>query len=170
VFCQAAVFWWMDVLESKATTDILGRLLWLADSGETDHPVWLQYQSCILMSRPVLDSSKGLNLGHQIPGWEEVARLLRGGDVDDLRTFRRQGLSITEIHRLTGFDRKAIRRYLLDSRRPRYGLRTPRPSKLEPYLAERLQVGDWNARALLRELRERGYGGGYPILADYLRC
>jgi putative CocE/NonD family hydrolase len=29
VFCQAAVLWWMDVLESEATTDISGRLLWL---------------------------------------------------------------------------------------------------------------------------------------------
>ena len=101
-----------------------------------------------------------------------MARLLRGGDVDDLRTFRRQGLSISEIHRLTGFDRKTIRKYLLHPERPRYGPRTPRPSKLEsykPYVAERLQAGVWNARVLLRELRARGYVGGYTILTDYLR-
>ena len=101
-----------------------------------------------------------------------MARLLRGGDVDDLRAFRRQGLSITEIHRLTGFDRKTIRKYLLDPMRPRYGPRTSRPSKLEPYkpyLAEQLQAGVWNARVLLREVRERGYGGGYTILKDYPR-
>ena len=92
--------------------------------------------------------------------------------MDDLRTFRRQGLSIAEIHRLTGFDRKTIRKYLLHPERPRYGPRTPRASKLEsykPYLAERLQAGVWNARVLLRDLRERGYGGGYTILKDYLR-
>jgi len=101
-----------------------------------------------------------------------VARLLRGGDVDDVRTFHRQGLSISEIHRLTGFDRKTIRKYLLHPERPRYGPRTPRPSKLEPYkpfMAERLQAGVWNARVLLRELRARGYAGGYTILTDYLR-
>jgi len=92
--------------------------------------------------------------------------------VDDLRTFHRQGLSISEIHRLTGFDRKTIRKYLLHPERPRYGPRTPRLSKLEPYkayVAERLQAGVWNARVLLRELRERGYAGGYTILTDYLR-
>jgi transposase len=43
---------------------------------------------------------------------------------------------------------------------------------LEPYksyLAERRQAGVWNARVLLRELRERGYAGSYTILKDYLR-
>jgi len=52
---------------------------------------------------------------------EEVARLLRGGDMDDLRTFCRQGLSITEINLLTAFDRKTIRKYLLHPECPRYG-------------------------------------------------
>lgn len=44
-------------------------------------------------------------------------------------------------------------------------------SKLEPfkpYLAERLGAGVWNAQVLLRELRERSYGGGYTILKDWL--
>jgi transposase len=92
--------------------------------------------------------------------------------VEDLRAFQRQGLSISEIHRLTGFDRKTIRKYLRDTGRPRYGPRPPRPSKrtpYTPYLAERLQAGVWNARVLLRELQERGYAGGYTILKDYLR-
>jgi transposase len=45
-------------------------------------------------------------------------------------------------------------------------------SKLEPfkpYLQERLQVGVWNAAVLLREIRERNYGGSYTILTDWLR-
>lgn len=29
VFCQAAALWWMDVLESQATADISGRMMWL---------------------------------------------------------------------------------------------------------------------------------------------
>jgi len=85
--------------------------------------------------------------------------------------FIRQGLSISEIH-LTGFDRKTIRKYVLHSGRPRYRPRAPRASRLEsykPYVTERLQAGVWNARVLLRELRERGHGGGYTILKDYLR-
>ena len=46
------------------------------------------------------------------------------------------------------------------------------PSKLDafkPYLEERLRAGVWNARVLLRELRERNYAGGYTILTDWLR-
>ena len=46
------------------------------------------------------------------------------------------------------------------------------PSKLEPfkpYLQERMQAGVWNARVLLRELRERDYDGGYTLLTDWLR-
>jgi len=45
-------------------------------------------------------------------------------------------------------------------------------SKLEPfkpYLKDRLQAGVWNAQVLLRELRERNYGGGYSILTEWLR-
>ena len=37
------------------------------------------------------------------------------------------------------------------------------------YLEERLSAGVWNAAVLLRELRERGYAGGYTVLKDYLR-
>jgi hypothetical protein len=36
-------------------------------------------------------------------------------------------------------------------------------------LEERLRAGAWNARVLLRELRERNYAGGYTILMDWLQ-
>jgi transposase len=36
-------------------------------------------------------------------------------------------------------------------------------------LAERLGAAVWNARVLWRELRQRGYAGGYTILTDWLR-
>jgi transposase len=53
-----------------------------------------------------------------------------------------------------------------------YGPRVKQPGKLatfEPYLQERMQAGVWNARVLLRELRKRGYTGGYTLLTDWLR-
>ncbi|NNE17945.1 MAG: IS21 family transposase [Myxococcales bacterium] len=85
----------------------------------------------------------------------------------------RQGVSQAEIGRLTGFDRKTIRKYLQQpDPTPCYGPRQPRPSKLDcfkPYVEERLEAGVWNAVVLLRELRERGYRGGYTILKDYLQ-
>jgi transposase len=55
---------------------------------------------------------------------------------------------------------------------PEYGPRPKAPSILDehkPYLEERLRAGVWNACVLLRELRERGYKGGYTILTDWLR-
>jgi transposase len=77
------------------------------------------------------------------------------------------------ISALTGFDRKTVRRYLRESEaQPEYGPRPKPPSILDPhkpYVSERLSVGVWNARVLLRELREHGYAGGYTILTDWLR-
>jgi transposase len=55
---------------------------------------------------------------------------------------------------------------------PEYGPRSAPPSKLDAfksYLEERLGAGVWNARVLLRELRERNYTGSYTILTDWLR-
>jgi hypothetical protein len=66
--------------------------------------------------------------GHRIHAGE-VATLLRSGEVNDIRTLHREGLSISAISRLTGFDRKTIRSYLRDGGIPRYGPRAPRPSK-----------------------------------------
>ena len=82
-------------------------------------------------------------------------------------------MSIQAISELTGWDRKTIRKYVQAAGvAPEYGPRPVPPSKLDafkPYLEERLRAGVWNARVLLRELRERNYAGGYTILTDWLR-
>jgi transposase len=73
------------------------------------------------------------------------------------------GMSIRAISRLTGYDRKTIRKYLIQPDGvPVFGPRAKQPGKLDrfkPYLEERMRAGVWNARVLLRELRERGYSG-----------
>jgi transposase len=93
-------------------------------------------------------------------------------EVNDLIELKRQGLSIKAISAATGFDRKTIRNYLAKPEAiPAYAPRPPRPSKLEPfhsYLRERLSAGVWNGVVLLRELKERGYTGGYTIVKDWL--
>ena len=93
--------------------------------------------------------------------------------MNDIAELKRQGLSIQAISTMTGFDRKTIRRYLREPEaKPEYGPRPKPPSILDPhktYVAERLLAGVWNASVLLRELRERGYPGGYTILTDWLR-
>jgi transposase len=98
--------------------------------------------------------------------------MLRGGDVNEIIELRRQGLSITQISTLTGYDRKTIRKYLKTPKLPRYGPRPKRGSRLDPftaYIEERLSAGVWNAVVLLAELKARGYQGGYTTLKDYLR-
>jgi transposase len=92
--------------------------------------------------------------------------------VNEIQRLRREGLTISAIGRLTGFNRKTIRKHLRAGGIPRYGPRAARPSKLDvfkEYLEGRLGAGVWNAVVLLRELKERGYRGGYTILKEYLQ-
>ena len=103
---------------------------------------------------------------------EEGRHLFRGREVEKINELKREGLSVQAISELTGYDRKTIRKYLVDAvGRPAYKARPTPTSKLEPfkpYLKERLGAGVWNAQVLLRELRERNYTGGYTILKDWL--
>jgi transposase len=93
--------------------------------------------------------------------------------VNQIEEMKRQGLSVTAIAEITGFDRKTVRKYLahpeLELRaKPRPG----RPTLLDPlkaYIDERLAAGVWNAVVLSRELKERGYQGGYSTVKEYLQ-
>jgi len=69
--------------------------------------------------------------------------------------------------------RNTVRRYLRDGEEMRYRGRPPRPSLLvgfEDYIAARVTAALPNrlSAVVLRELRERGYAGGYTILKDHL--
>ena len=78
---------------------------------------------------------------------EEVPRLVKGRDVQELKELQRQGMSIQAISELTGWDRKTIRKYMKAAGVvPEYGPRAAQPSKLDafrPYLEERLRAGVW---------------------------
>src|SRR5712691_45034 len=103
------------------------------------------------MSRPILQ--------------EEGPPLLRGKDLQEFMEMKREGLSTQAISKLTGYDRKTVRKYLLEPEAvPRYGPKEKDAGKLDPhkgYVQDRLKAGVWNAQVLLRELRQRGYPGGY---------
>jgi transposase len=92
--------------------------------------------------------------------------------VQELSELQRQGMSIQGISKLTGWDRKTVRKYLLQPNAlPAYRPRRKQASKLDPfkpYLKGRMRAGVWNAQVLLRELRERNYTGEYTILKDWL--
>lgn len=93
--------------------------------------------------------------------------------MSDITELKRQGLSIKTISSMTGFDRKTIRKYLLNAdKAPRYQARPKTTGKLDsfkPYLEDRLKAGVWNGRVLLHELRKQGYEGGYTLVTDWLR-
>ena len=93
--------------------------------------------------------------------------------MEEIKKLRTSGLSITAISQMTGYDRKTIRKHLSNGTAKReYGPRPPRSGKLDNfkgYIQERLQAGVWNAVVLLREIRERGYAGGYGTVKEYLQ-
>ena len=92
-----------------------------------------------------------------------------------LQELKREGLSISAIARRTGLDRKTVRK-LLDRglAAPAYSPREPRPRLLEPYeayLADKIgNCPDLSGRRLFREIRERGYEGGYTVVTAHLRA
>jgi transposase len=102
----------------------------------------------------------------------EVAALLRGANVNNICELKRQGLSISRISEITGFDRKTIRKYLRETGTPVYGPRAPRRSILDPFqsfIEGKLKAGVWNGVVLHGLLREQGYKGGYTAVKRYLR-
>ena len=88
----------------------------------------------------------------------------------EIRVLHRHGKGIREIARETGSSRNTVRRYLRDESATRYKARPSRATKLDPfkdYVIERLTAATPErlpASVLLRELRERGYTGGYTML------
>ena len=65
--------------------------------------------------------------------------MLRGKDVDEIEELKRQGLSIRAISRLTGYDRKTIRKYLVQpGRGPNHAFTDPSDmaAKMKSYAAQ----------------------------------
>jgi len=88
-----------------------------------------------------------------------------------IRELPRQGLSISEISRQAGHDRRAIRKMPDDPRDPAPYERRKRGSNLDPYkpyLRERAALGVLNAVKLLEEVRRQGYTGGITLLRLFL--
>src|SRR5258707_1942432 len=86
----------------------------------------------------------------------------------------RQGLSISAIARELGLERKSVRRTIVRGLAPPvYGPRKARRRLTDPfvpYLRERVTAyPGLTGQRLWRELRERGYTGGYTAVTDLLR-
>ena len=97
--------------------------------------------------------------------------MLRGGEVNDIIELKRQGLSVSQISAMSGYDRKTIRKYLGNPKIPVYKPRISGGSKLEPfygYLSDRMSEGAWNAVVLFREIVQLGYTGKVTILRMWM--
>ena len=81
-------------------------------------------------------------------------------------------LSLTEIGRRVGLDRKTVRRALLSETLPVTHLSRPRPSKLDPFkgwVQERIkEYPRLCGEVVLREIQRQGYTGKIRILNEYL--
>jgi len=100
--------------------------------------------------------------------------VLKGRDIFMIHDLHRQGLTIQEIARASGHDRKTVRKYLKAGLEPPvYGPRAPRASLLDPYKAfirEKLGATPrLSAARLDREIRALGYSGGHTTVKDFVR-
>ena len=100
--------------------------------------------------------------------------VIKLGEMMMILDLHRQGLTVSAIARATGADRKTVRKYIergLEA--PAYGPRKPRQAVIDPftaYLRERLtRYPGLTGSRLFRELKVRGYGGGYTAVTDFLR-
>ena len=100
--------------------------------------------------------------------------MIKLGEVIMILDLHRQGLTVSAIARELGIDRKTVRKCIARGLEPPvYGPRKPRRRRIDPfvsYLRERVTAyPGLTGRRLLRELRERGYEGGYTAITDVLR-
>ena len=100
--------------------------------------------------------------------------VIKLGELMMILDLHRQGLSISAIARQLGIDRKTVRAYLAKGLTPpAYKPRQPKAGILAPfetYLQERLATyPGLTATRLWREVKERGFSGGYSMVRDHVR-
>jgi transposase len=102
--------------------------------------------------------------------------MLKAEEQMELVVLKKHGDSIRELSRVTGRSRNTVRRYLRGGAAAATRKAAPkRPEKLDPfksYIVERMKAAAPDripATVLLREIKERGYGGGYGSLKVFVR-
>jgi transposase len=101
---------------------------------------------------------------------EALRQMRRGKRFERYQTvvdLHQQGLGARAIARQVGISRNTVRSYLKPEAFLEQGLRSKRPSLLdpyEPYLRERWLAGCQNAAQLIREITSRGYQGSHTIV------
>jgi transposase len=108
------------------------------------------------------------------PAGGREGAVIKLGEIVMILELHRQGVSVSAIARQLGIDRKTVRKHIAAGlTAPRYKARPPRErviASFEPYLRERLAAYPaLTGRRLWREIKERGYAGGYTAVTDMLR-
>jgi transposase len=103
-----------------------------------------------------------------------IGTVVKLGELMMILELHRQGLTVSAIARQLGMDRKTVRRYVARGLEPpAYGPRPRQQRSTDPflsYLRERLAAyPGLTAVRLWRELRERGYAGGYTAVKRTVR-
>jgi transposase len=83
-----------------------------------------------------------------------------------------RGLSISEVARITGHNRRTVRKIVAGPVSPPAQRRKPKGSKLDPfvsYLRKRMSEGVFNCNKLLDELRKQGYQGGRSLVKNFVQ-
>jgi transposase len=111
-------------------------------------------------------------IGAEVTLCEEVPMVRRERWEEIRRLWVTQRLSIAEIARRLGLDRKTVRRCLHDTAWQPYH-RAARPETLltphAEYLRQRAADVDYSAQILFQELRPRGYRGSYETVKLFIR-
>ena len=102
------------------------------------------------------------------------ASVVKLGEAIMILELHRQGLTVSEIARQAGLDRKTVRKYIdAGVQAPRYGPRAPRVGVIDrftDYVTQRVQqYPGLSIERLLREIRDMGYPGGRTALGDLVR-
>lgn len=88
-----------------------------------------------------------------------------------IRDLHRQGITISEIARRTGRDRKTVRKVVKNPLQPAPKARKRRERKIDPYtsyLKERMAEGVFNAHKLYQEILDLGYAGKESMVRAYV--
>ncbi len=89
-----------------------------------------------------------------------------------LRELHKQGMSISEIAKETGYNRRTVSKYVNSRVPPITKKRAPKASKLDDYkdyIAQRLNSYPLTASRIYYEIQEIGFTGKYTIVKDFVR-
>jgi transposase len=124
-----------------------------------------------MVDGPTLPTSAAADHAPRDRSDQQQRRARRFQRFEAVRALHEQGTGVHQIARTLGIGRNTVRRFLraegLPERQPRRPGRTFL-TPYEPYLRERWDAGCRNIAVLWREVRARGYAGGYSGLYAHL--